>query len=606
MIRHVRLTNWKAYKTLDLELRPGLTFLIARNGVGKTSVLQAIVWALFGSAVSGVDADKARRGDKSATVEVELSLPTVGEVTITRTVEPSSSPGRAPRQHLSFSHPGGRSEGDAEWSRFLSDVWLAPPELLGRLLVMPEHAVWEELSQPAGADLNAEIARLLRLDVLNELRGIAGAEKRKARKLATEARGVSAAALQAARTALEAAQSSYENARVHLAAVELERRSRTERREYLSDYQRWLDDRGRWEDASRNARSRFEELARSIEDLLPEDERESPPTPARIRMVLDARRRSCDEDIAALRAVQELASRYRSQLHDGGDCPACLRILDDATLESATEHHRSVEENARERLTAMREMQARIDVSLGELMSLAVGLESEPPDPPAELDQREAADSSLAELDDDRLVERYLEVESAAERERDLLGARRSQVQSLEADDRAYRQAIAAYSREALAEIVQTTSQAAIERLTTEGADPVVRLIRNQWKRLPEGHSLDVDPSGRIVALREGRWLDYDCLSGGEKARSLLVYRVAALKALSSAPLMLLDEPLEHLDPRNRWSMGRMLMSLVSSGALTQVLLTTYEEALGRKLALLDSFDGVAPEMNLIYVDSSE
>ena len=39
IINFVELSNWRAYRKLVLEPKPGVNFLVAHNGVGKTSVI---------------------------------------------------------------------------------------------------------------------------------------------------------------------------------------------------------------------------------------------------------------------------------------------------------------------------------------------------------------------------------------------------------------------------------------------------------------------------------------------------------------------------------------------------------------------------------------
>src|SRR5919106_1877824 len=88
MIRRLQLHNWRAYENLDLELGPGATFVVASNGIGKTSLIMGAAWGLFGEA-SEVKAVEEIRGDAaSATVEVVLRLPSGVDAAITRTVNP--------------------------------------------------------------------------------------------------------------------------------------------------------------------------------------------------------------------------------------------------------------------------------------------------------------------------------------------------------------------------------------------------------------------------------------------------------------------------------------------------------------------------------------
>ena len=49
MIARIRLARWRAYETLDLTLRRPVTFFVAPNGVGKSSLVEAVRWGLFGT-----------------------------------------------------------------------------------------------------------------------------------------------------------------------------------------------------------------------------------------------------------------------------------------------------------------------------------------------------------------------------------------------------------------------------------------------------------------------------------------------------------------------------------------------------------------------------
>ncbi len=57
-LERIRIENFKAISTMDLKLKPGVNLLIGDNGVGKTSILDAVVVALGGylNGVNGVSA----------------------------------------------------------------------------------------------------------------------------------------------------------------------------------------------------------------------------------------------------------------------------------------------------------------------------------------------------------------------------------------------------------------------------------------------------------------------------------------------------------------------------------------------------------------------
>ena len=87
MIRRIRLEHWRAYRALDVEVQPGTTFLVAPNGVGKSSLLEAVRWVLAAGHVEH-RASMIRQGHKEATAAVTLAVP-AGELVLTRSARPA-------------------------------------------------------------------------------------------------------------------------------------------------------------------------------------------------------------------------------------------------------------------------------------------------------------------------------------------------------------------------------------------------------------------------------------------------------------------------------------------------------------------------------------
>src|SRR5262245_36812101 len=87
MIQRLELQNWRAYDRLDLELGPGATFVVASNGIGKTSLVMAAAWGIFGD-IAGVKGSEEIRGEaETATVKVELRLPSGDTPAVARSVD---------------------------------------------------------------------------------------------------------------------------------------------------------------------------------------------------------------------------------------------------------------------------------------------------------------------------------------------------------------------------------------------------------------------------------------------------------------------------------------------------------------------------------------
>jgi len=92
MINRLRLRNWRSYEALDLTLDPGTTFVVAPNGVGKTSLVYGLAWGVFGQH-SGVNPnDCVRAGAARAEVKVEIDLPDGRRLIISRTAKRRGAP----------------------------------------------------------------------------------------------------------------------------------------------------------------------------------------------------------------------------------------------------------------------------------------------------------------------------------------------------------------------------------------------------------------------------------------------------------------------------------------------------------------------------------
>jgi exonuclease SbcC len=74
MIEDVRLLDFISHGQSMLELKDGVNIFVGRNGAGKSSVVEAITYALFGEHTRGVSANLVRRGSQEGTVEVTFAI----------------------------------------------------------------------------------------------------------------------------------------------------------------------------------------------------------------------------------------------------------------------------------------------------------------------------------------------------------------------------------------------------------------------------------------------------------------------------------------------------------------------------------------------------
>lgn len=72
-INRLHLENYRIHENLDVEFDKGINLLLGENGKGKSSILEAIGYALFGSDLRGTKKEAIQYGKKSGKIEVEFT-----------------------------------------------------------------------------------------------------------------------------------------------------------------------------------------------------------------------------------------------------------------------------------------------------------------------------------------------------------------------------------------------------------------------------------------------------------------------------------------------------------------------------------------------------
>jgi len=272
------------------------------------------------------------------------------------------------------------------------------------------------------------------------------------------------------------------------------------------------------------------------------------------------------------------------ELHGaGGECPVCRRPLDPADLAAAAAAHEQSMATLQQRETelgaAVTEQTERLR-SIRALISRAAQLRvpTTPSTVPSDVDIATATD----ELEQARAVEaRWVERAAEARVRRNQLA---QQITDEESTATLRRRSQVAHRREAVANIAAQVMAGTAQAVLTERIDPLVTEITHRWKRVFVNRGeLRLQHDGRLVLLRDSHHIDFDQFSSGEKVIALLATRLLVLEACTKASFLWLDEPLEHLDPRNR----RLAASLMAAAGdhTRQLLVTTYEDQLARNLA---------------------
>jgi len=148
-----------------------------------------------------------------------------------------------------------------------------------------------------------------------------------------------------------------------------------------------------------------------------------------------------------------------------------------------------------------------------------------------------------------------------------------------------------------LNKIIGESLEKTLHDLRLKFLNPIMSEITHIWNYVFKNQNCEIsfDNSLNPVIKKDLGEIDFKNLSGGEKTVLLILSRSLILHNFSRASFLLLDEPLEHLDAENRRLIIRYLEDFCKSGLIDQLIITTFEETLTRRLKTESS-------VNLIYL----
>lgn len=574
MIRRLRLTNWRNYEDVSIDLQAGTTFVVASNGVGKTSFVEAARWALFGTP-SASSTSPVRVGTNQATASVELVLPTGQILTVERTLTTKAA--RQPA--LPSIHLDGKRIAVGAFDGALREAYDTEPAFLARL-TMP--AVTREQDTPTAMGLESHLGRYFGVDGLQRASEVLAAELKSTEKQIRQIKVANASTAQQLaelEKAVTMAAVAVEDAtREHAAAQAADEGLRA----YLQARQvreAWTTRHGQWVSQTNDL---LGEIARELEESVDHTGVE-----ARLTDRIDDLSRLIENTrikIAIRESRAETITANQASLDDSHvDCPVCRRPLDETTIAVAHQSNEAELAALAAEVAALRAEETSATARRSQMQALVQRWRNIPdPGPEPEMSEEPTAHSR--------------DIEEAANQVSEALGrlvdARAGQVdaerrlrEARDADD-AMRQLMSLFRDEANIRVALGTTRATLDELLEQTVRPLATEVDQRWKALfPNRGELSTRADGSITRNVNGHTLPYDAFSTGESMVATIVLRLLVAQMATSADFCWFDEPLEHLDPDVRRQVANILSRAPDgNGQLRQVVVTTYEEPLARHL----------------------
>lgn len=584
MIERLELRRWRAFDSVAIDFEPGTTFLVAPNGVGKTSLLLGLTWALFGDH-SNVDAKTCVRvGHETAEAIVDLAVGDNRQLTIRRTI---TATGKATVEYRDYDRPVEASAAH----EMLVDEFGAPIEIAARLAVI----------RGSGKD----DGELQLREHLYDAFGVSGL--RRAAAVATKLHKQA----EAARKKLRSASRTQLANRDQL--TEFADRLRTDLDELVAGrvplaeavaaalrVQQAVTTWTAYDEALAARATEIDELlAHAAGRGLAASTR--PELAEMVAAAIETNRSATDRAQTTLTEAQAqaLAARSALGLLEGHDpsCPTCARPFHGDELDRAVAAQNDSLTVAQVRIDAAQSDLNQLRGEKEQLDQLESGM-AERGKPIAEPDSlRPTGDPDAAVAAAQDAVQKHDELAGSVANERNAIVAQLDNDDELNA---AYAAERVAWRREALTRAAAAALTGTAERLANDHIEPLSQQVRWRWKAVFGEDGLQLRPDGTIVRVLGDRELPWSQLSSGEQIWARLVASLLVLRSSTTLPFAWLDEPLEHLDPRARRIVATDLASSTRSGRPAQMIVTTYEHTLARQLA------EDLPDTHLRYINRTE
>jgi len=623
MLKKLCIRNWKAFEEREISFGPGLNLFVGPNGSGKTTLLDAVCLGLTGDTPTGDFKGLVRDKNKDSVIELELELAGTRYFIKRRF--------RRDRLVAAECTADGNSLTQLGWEALnttLARELRTDPVFFSRMIYMSEVEVFDYVKNPPSGALNTALEKVLGIDTLA---AVADFTERLGKDYA---KSVATLRQEIARPSGPAEEQALDES---TAKVEFELNQR-ELETVRSDLERVRGEAQRLQLASdrlARAKSLLEAFLKGCAEL-GIDGGPAPLTLGRIQNLtqtasekakdledritsLSSEKGSIESTLAYLISIQNLlVPPLQSQGVAEPPCPVCERPIDKdlatrlisktkARIEQSQQALSNSEKALHEIRRQLQEDRASIQglntssTQLAELSSImsAAGFS-------LDYAQLEGLSRKISDqLRDTRTELQRLSAKSSELNEKVTAGAGiigraegRAELLRIRADSK--RKLVQEFKGAILAEILVSSLRELITEQRDEGIKPLYLALGDLWKRWRPEHEWAVkfDTEGRIELESKNRSLKFYQLSGGEKTVLLILSRVLMLGYCSQMDFLMIDEPLEHLDLRNRRAVLNFLVASTKCGLVKQAVVTTFEESLVRKY-----LDG--ENTNTVYLSQS-
>lgn len=610
MITYLKLNNWKAFiEEKEFHFKDGITFITGINGSGKTSILEGISTALTGKALSSSDPLSSVRNSNIPS-QIELMFIINGKTYIVNRIFKS---GRK-TAFLKMHEKNTKIIGWNQVSQKILELMKVDELFFSRLVYMAEGEVYNYLNDPPKKAISSRIKDIFGIENLDNISKIFHENRTYFSNLTDDIRD---------RIQKISEIKGLDNKIIETLENEL-KKLREQKNNAIKDLEKNKKERDNIDYRKKNVQ-RLLEIIISLEkelhtsgfikqsEKLSIDKLDMPITTLEERIKsIEKEISEINKNIGALQSNISYLCDIQKMLIDISTspdikkkvlCPVCKRPIDEEMakkLLSGVEKELNnakinlnntnkdlkklmiVQQNFKKNLVSLNEHRLEIKQIPKEIIESFPFLDKifikkkflRLEEKIKDLDNRAKSLSQLSE-ELSKKIEEKIEKISTAKSELRQLGLR-SDLES---------KIIATYKGEIISEHIEKALQSAVIQQRDNYLIPIYNNIAELWNRFkPEASwQIGFEEDGTMYLKENGKSIYFNQLSGGEKTVLLVLARVIICKSLSDVNFLMIDEPLEHLDIRNRRSLLNFLVEANKKRVIPQLLISTFEETLIRK-----------------------
>lgn len=609
MITYLKMVNWRAYEDRAFRFEKGITFLMGANGAGKTSILEAISYALTGEAAlfeKGERPQLLRDTSKPALVTLEFSVADVAYQ-----IQRYQTPERAGlasivriKDQKTLAENQGSVTKQVEKLLNISDVFLR------RIIYMAEGDVFKFLSAPPKDALDTQIRSVLGLTQLDEFsNALTTSEKYFKARLKTlqdlnaDLKRLQVRSISELENKLSAGEAAKQNFLNQFEQIGRELGALEQSANIINSFQRELTMLNEaiqkepkiWQGLTGSSvLSYYDEIQQKVQNA------ENHHAEIRLHLArLDGQEDAYKRILSLLEPFQENDETV--------PCPVCRKPLTQSERKNILEEirqdianlQREREEETESKNRALQNIQL-VDSQLKQLQSIRnmlthTELPGIHPAQPFEKLLQSVSSLSAGQTGMGRLAD--------LTQQKDTVRTHLDDLEKYQAEYQAVKKRLQDFNYKSPEELddeivrievrmlsIRSASQATEDTLQNQqntDMRAIYEQIADLWSSFREEDGWEVENNLEgypvIINQKEGVKLDLRQLSGGEKTALLIMLHTIIAHHFSKSDFLMVDEPLEHLDPINRRSLIKFLVDAYHHQIFGQAIIATFEESLIRK-----------------------